>query len=153
MNWFSVASPRSREAKCIRILLVKETSLTLSKAIQYLKIHVYKYKQDSNFVLYWQHICSVWWMSVSTDDWYSNGYNLCSASHRFAMRQISFQGFLRIKIKKNQTFDSSFRYIDDGHWTNLDSALSASHFSKWAWSKGYCYELAWHNACPATITY
>jgi len=30
-----------------------------------------------------QHICPVWWTGVSTNDWYSNGYELCSTTHWF----------------------------------------------------------------------
>ena len=29
-----------------------------------------------------------WWTGVSTDDWYSNGYKLCPATHRFVSTHI-----------------------------------------------------------------
>jgi hypothetical protein len=43
-----------------------------------------KYKQDEIIQMldffYRQHI---WWTGVSTNDWYSNGYELCSVNRRF----------------------------------------------------------------------
>jgi len=29
-----------------------------------------------------------WWTGVSTDDWYSKGYKLCSATHQFVSTHI-----------------------------------------------------------------
>ena len=39
-------------------------------------------RDNSNvrYIFYLQHICPVCWTSVSTDDWYSNGYKMCSAT-------------------------------------------------------------------------
>jgi hypothetical protein len=46
-----------------------------------------KYKQDEIIQMLdlfnRQHICPVWWTGISTNNWYSNGYKLCSATHRF----------------------------------------------------------------------
>jgi hypothetical protein len=48
-------------------------------------------------------MCPVWWTSVSTDDWYSNGNKLCT-----------LQGLLKNKDRKlTQHMQFQFRYIDD----------------------------------------
>ena len=77
-NWFSFVSPRRTDNKTNSILLLVETNLTLSKAIQNLIINI-----NVRF-FYQQHICPVCWTGVSTNDWLSIWYELCS--HVVSMR-------------------------------------------------------------------
>ena len=75
-----IASQRRMEVKGISILLLVETNLTLSKAIQYLIINIDRERSFKCF-FYRQHISPVWWTaSDATSDWYSNGYEFCSAT-------------------------------------------------------------------------
>jgi len=37
---------------------------------------------------YRQHICPGWWTGVSTNDWYSNEHELCSATRRFVSTRL-----------------------------------------------------------------
>jgi hypothetical protein len=65
-----------------------------------------------------QYICPVGWTGVSTNDWYSNGYELCAPllTNLFlhAYEVCFLQGLLKNKNGKlAHTFNSSFRYIDD----------------------------------------
>ena len=94
-NWFSFVSPRRTDNKTNSILLLVETHLTLSKAIQNLIINI-----NVRF-FYRQHICPVWWTRVSTNDWYmySNGYELCSVTRRFVSTYLWCRLPSRIKIE------------------------------------------------------
>ena len=51
-----------------------------------------KYKQDEIIRMigffYPQHICPGWWTGVLTNDWYSNGYDLCSTTRRFVSTRL-----------------------------------------------------------------
>ena len=64
---------------------------------------------------YPQHICPGWWTGVSTNNWYSNGYDLCSTTRRFVSYEADFlQGLLKNKDRKlAQTFNFSICYIYD----------------------------------------
>ena len=60
--------------------------------------------------------CSIfWWTDVSENDWYSNGYELCSATRRVVFTYLSGKLFSRVSKywKLAQTLNSSFLYIDD----------------------------------------
>ena len=65
-----------------------------------------------------QYICPVGWTGVSTNYWYSNGYELSAPllTNLFLhVYEVCFlQGLLKNKNRKlAQTFNSSFRYIGD----------------------------------------
>ena len=51
-----------------------------------------KYKQEKIIKMldffYRQHICPVWWTVESTNDWYSNGYELCYTTRRFVSTRL-----------------------------------------------------------------
>jgi len=82
-----VAYQRRMEAKDISNLLLVETHLTLSKAMQYLIINIHRERSFKCF-FYRQHICPVWWTSDSTSDYYSNGYELCSVTCWFVSTRL-----------------------------------------------------------------
>ena len=85
------------------------------------------------FFFYRQRICRVWLISVSTDDWYSNMYKLCSTTRWFVsthFRQTSFKGFSRMNI--TETFHSSFHYIDDDLSLNNNYLDGITYTSKWS---------------------
>ena len=65
-----------------------------------------------------QHICPVWWTSVSTNDWYSNGYKLCSAVGELFLHAYEadfFQELLKnkdIKLVHTTTTQKYVSYLD-----------------------------------------
>ena len=68
--------------------------------------------------LYRQHICPVWWTSVSTDDWNSNCAPPLSDVHLHAIKQTYLKSFKYLvhvyiykDIKWSQLFKFRFRYI------------------------------------------
>jgi hypothetical protein len=103
-NVFSVASHRRTEKKFNSILLFVETNLTLSKVNKNIISNINRWDHSNVRFFNRQHICPVWWTGFSTNDWYSNGYELCSTSRRFVptymlMRQTYCNGFSEIKIE------------------------------------------------------
>jgi hypothetical protein len=63
------------------------------------------------------YICPIWWTGDLTNDWHSNGYELCfllADLFLHAYESDFLQGHLKNKDRKlAKTFNSGFRYIDD----------------------------------------
>jgi hypothetical protein len=103
-NVFSVVSHGRTENTLNSILLFVETNLTLPKANNNLIININRWDHSNVRFFNWQTICPLWWIGVATNDWYSNGYELCFTFRRFVstymlMRQLSCNGFSGIKIE------------------------------------------------------
>jgi hypothetical protein len=72
---------------------VRSRLLSISDILNFKLIWIYAmliiaesriYKAIQMLDLFNRHnICPVWWTGISTNDWYSNGCKLCSATHRF----------------------------------------------------------------------
>jgi hypothetical protein len=96
----SVASQRRRENEDTSILLLVETNLTLSKAIQNLIIKQDEIIQILHLLI--DNIFVVWWTAVSANDWYSNGNDcapLLADLFLHAYETDFFKSFSRIKIE------------------------------------------------------
>ena len=48
----------------------RRADVSLSYSVKSQSASNNKYKQD-DIIFYQQHICPIWWTSVSTEDWYS----------------------------------------------------------------------------------
>jgi hypothetical protein len=93
-----------------------ETNLTLSKAIKNLIINIKRTRSFKVILFNRQHICPVWWTSVSTDDGIPMGPKCAPILADLFLHDYEadfFKGFLKNENKKlPKTLNFSFRSID-----------------------------------------